>query len=382
MGYWYWRKLKSAWVIDENTSNKFDLPERGHISGLYLKLQQKNLTGNYALDNSWPFQKTTLRIIGNGSKEIIDLKGRQMEAINWWNSGAMPKNNLWDDINNIQEAYGVLPFGRYLGDPEYGLILERFSAGVEFEDENTISTTYKTDANSKYDIWALMRKDPEGGLFNRGYLKKRQIKDKDCDTETEYDVKLPTDKRLRQIYLFDEPDLSSNLPATTPFTLLQKIWLGILSKEEYILDNLDSGIFARTIHQMYKRKAHTQAMSKLHASNANYIDTMIYERDMTQLTALHTTAHYCIENSATFYERICRAYGFATGGAGASIYCYMNAWGILYHGLIPLLMQDPLSLDEGWLDAAANKDVYVSFTEGSGDGHIYIVLDELERSYP
>jgi len=383
MGMWYWRPLKSSWVVDEATTNRFDLPDQGYLSGLYLQLRAINATGNYAYDNGWPFQRTDLKIVGNGNVEIVDLRGRQLQAVNFWESGEMPKDVLWDDINGTIIQYAYIPFGRYLGDLEYGLILDKFGTGVQFEETNTFSTTYYTDAYSKYDVWGLFRKNPESGTFSKGYFSKKQIINKDTASEEEYDVKLPTTNRLKQIYIFTEPDLSST-PATVPFTNLSSIWLSVKSKEDYILREASADIFARAIHQMYGRKAYTHGITKVHASNANYFDTMIYERENTQLTPMGTTtALMAIENSSTFWERICRAYCYNNDGTGVSAYVYVSSEGILYHGLIPLLSQDPIPMNENdMLDAKAEKDVYVSFTEGASTGNIYIVLDELQKSYP
>lgn len=383
MGYWYWRPLKSAWSVDEGTSNKFDLPEKGHLSGLYLRLRAINAAGNYAYDNGWPMERTDFRILGNGNREIIDVRGRQLQAMNFWDSGIMPKDVLWDDINGTIEQYSYIPFGRWLGDEKYGLILDNFDSGVEFEETNTFSTTYFTDAYSRYDILGLFRKNPEGNLFSGGYLTKKQVANKDTASETQYPVKLPTTNKLRQIHLFTEPDLSST-PATTPFTNCSNIWLGIKSREEYILDNVDAGTIARAIHQMFGRKVQTQGITKTHASNANYFDTMIYERENTGLTAMGTTtgiiAH---ENSSTFWERICRVYAITDASAGISAYVYVTSQGICFFGDIPLLAQDPMKTDEtGWLDSKVNGDVYVEFTEGASTGNVYIVLDELQKEYP
>lgn len=383
MGYWYWRPLKSAWVMDEDTTNSFMLPNKGHLSGLFMKLRAVNAAGNYAYDNLWPAQRTSFRVVGNGNREIIDVRGRQLDAINYWDTGVMPRNVLWDDVSGTMEQYLTVPFGRKLADERYGLILNNFDTGVEFEETNTYDTTYVTDGSQRLDIWGLFRKNPEGNLFNGGYLTKKQIINKDTASEAQYPVKLPTENKLRQIHMFTEPDLS-NTPATGPFTNLSRIWLGIKSKEEYILDNAEATIWARIIHQHYGRKPKTEGITKVHASNANYFDTMLYERDTSQLTAMGTTtgilAH---ENSATFWERICRVYANTDASAGVSAYVYVTSSGICLHGNIPLLMQDPQKTDETqWIDSKANGDMYVEFTEGASTGNIYIVLDELQKEYP
>jgi len=384
MGYWYWRPLKSSWVLDEGTTNRFSLPERGHLSGLYFRLKARNLTANYAKDNLYPLQNVTTRIVANGNVELVDLRGRQLKAMNYWDTGEMPKDNLIDTGASDMEEYGFIPFGRYLGDPEYGLILERFAAGVEFEDTNTFDTTYWTDTYQMYDIWGLFRKDPEAALFAKGFLKKRQILNKDTASETQYGVKLPTQNKLKQIHMFSEPDLSSNVPETGVFTNLDYIWLGVKSREEYILNNARARILARIMHHKYKRRPRTTVISDVNASEDNFLDTMIYERESSQLTCLPTTdvARIAYEYRWTFWERVCKLYQKDDTGTRQGGYVYADSVGICLNGDIPLLDIDPMAPEEDYLDAKEMADVYVEFTEGASTGNIYVVLDELQKTYP
>lgn len=382
MSYWYWRTLKDLWTVDESTTNKFDLPERGHLSGLAIKLRETNETNIDTYDNPYPMQKTTIRIVGNGNVEIMDLRGRQLQAINFWESGEMPHDHLINWDANVVEQFAYIPFGRFLGDPKYGLILENFAAGVEFEETNTFDTTYYTNNSCVYRILGLFRKNPEPGLFDGGFFKKRQIKDKVCATESEFDVKLPVTNKLKQIHMFIEPALSSNLPVTVPYTQMSRVWLGIKSKEEYILNNERVEHFARVIHDWLGRKAATRVFGFGTGGDCK-IDTQIYERNMSQITVCHSAGGFAYEKAATFWERIANVFTRSTAGALSQRTFYLDADGILYHGNLPLLMIDPLEADEEkYLDAEAMKDVYVSFTEGASTGHIYIVLDELQKTYP
>lgn len=380
--YWYWRTLKDLWTINEATTNKFDLPEKGHLSGLAIKLRETNEENIDTYDNPYPMQRTTLRIVGNGNVEIVDLRGRQLQAINFWESGEMPHDHLINWDANIVEQFAYIPFGRYLGDPDYGLILENFAAGVEFEETNTFSTTYYTDNSCIYRILGLFRKDPEPGLFGKGYFSKKQIKDKSCALESEWDLRLPTTNKLKQIHLFIEPALSSNLPVTVPYTQMSRIWLGILSKEEYMIQNERTEHFARVIHDWLGRKATTRVFGFGTGGDCK-IDTQIYERNMSQITVAHSACGFACEKATTFWERIANVFTFSVAGVASQRTFYLDADGILYHGNLPLLMIDPIkAAEDDYLDAEANKDVYLSWTEGVSTGHIYVVLDELQKSYP
>ena len=383
MAYWYWRNLKKDWVIDENTTNRFDLPERGHVSALIVKLRTTNNTYLGSYDDPHPVQRVTkLRILGNGNYELVNVSGRQLHAMNFWERGAMPKEGLSEVDTEEQEQYLYVPFGRYPGDPKYGLILEKFAAGVQFEETNNISTTYYNDGETKYTIYALMRKDPEPGLFSGGFLRKRNIVTKDAASETEYAVKLPTTNKLRQIHIFSEPTYASGVLSTTIFTLVQYLWLSIGSKEEFLIDNVKTDLWARLIHDYLGRLAHTQ--KKIYTTTGGgYHDTMIYEKRNSLAQNLQTNFGVIVGDATTDLTRFQRIYSYNHDGSELiSRQVLLDTYGICLHGDIPLLMIDPRADETEWLDAEVNKDVYVNVTEGSSAGNWYIVLDELEKKYP
>ena len=384
MGYWYWRNLKSGWTQDESATNRFDLPEQGYLSGLKIVVQQKNATylcDGY--DDPYPTQKINPRILGNGNEEIIALRGKELEAINFWETGKMSQNLLWTISGQTLSEQLYLPFGRYMGDMKKGLILEKWKSGVQFEDTNTWSTSYVTDTYQKYDIWGLFRKNPEAGLFSDGYLSKKHISDEDSAARTQHAVKLPTRNKLKQVYLFTEPDLTNvttYLPSITPYSNITNVWLSIKSKEEYIIDSVASSVLAYMIHQLYGRVAETGGLSG--GSNTTlYLDTKIYERQETTFGGYNTSPSAFVEDAATNLERIIKGYTYDLATPSVAVrQIYWHAKGISPHGIIPLLLQDPMSDQQDWLDAGANADVYVEATEGtSGYGKWRIVLDELQK---
>lgn len=383
MGYWYWRTLKNSWDLDHGTTQRFDLPDKGMISGLMIKLQNQN---NLELVNAnlpYPPQKITYRIVGNGNYEIIDIKGSHLQALNFWDIGSMP----WDSVrvldNEGNENYSIIPFGIKLGDMEHGLDLSKFPAGVQFEETNTMNDTLYTSGKSKLTVYGLFMKNPEPGLFSGGFLKKRQIQNRNTATETQYSVKLPTTNKIRQISVFTEPDQTLGVPDTGPFSVITNIWLGLKSREEYLLENIGASQFARFMHYFYNRKPETMITCRTGVSADKAIDTMIYERE-SSLMALHsgTVAKYALFDASAMYERFVKPSGFLSGGTTNNINIYLRSKGILYHGHIPLLMQDPLSPEKDWIDAEEQATMYVEWTEGGASGNIFLVLDELQKTYP
>ena len=381
--YWYWRQLKSGWTLDESSTNRFDLPERGALSGLMVNLYGTHARKNVNYAEIWPVQQTTPRIVANGNFEIMNLRGRQLHAMNWWDYGALPAEGLFEPTGWINQQTLIFPFGRYLGDPDFGIWLEKFAAGVQMEETNTISTSDYTDATSKWDVFGLFRKNPEANLFSKGFFRKRRISNKTCASESQYPFKLPTEAKLKQIYVFTEPTNTSNDPSTTPYTNINKLWLSIKSKDEFLIDGLSASYFARMIHALYGRKAHTLITAVGGTSPGHFVDTMIYERESSQMTPVYSAEGYATEYDDNNLERTCNVTTFNNAGTGTERVVYLDSIGISLHGVIPLLLIDPDKNDEqDYLDAKANADVYVEATEGASTGTWQIVLDELEKAYP
>ena len=383
MGYWYWRPLKTSWDLDHATTQRFELPDKGMLSALMLNLITVNATETCTYDDPYPHQRIGFRVVGNGNKVIVDVRGRQLQAINYWDTGKMP----WDMNVVLSGAscnqYSFIPFGIKPGDPLHGLDLSKFASGVQFEETNTFSDSYYTAGSSKLNIQGLFYKDPPGDLFGGGFMKKRQVINKTAASETQVSVKLPTENKLRQINMFTEPSLSSNVPATGPFTNLTSIWLGVKSKEEYLLNNYNASQFARMIHQLYGRLPETKIRCRTGTASDKFIDTMIYERiDSMAVSSQGATDYGITLHNLMMWERIEKPNGYSAGGGGTNVNIYLKNQGILYHGHIPILLQDPESPEEDWLDAGELADVYVEFSEAASTGNIYIVLDELQKTYP
>jgi len=381
--YWYLRQLKNNWAIDENTTNRFDLPEQGALSGLLINLTTTNEADLSSYDDPYFVERISkLRIVGNGNYPIVDLMGKMVHAMNFWDRGSMSLDGLSTVDTENQSQYIYIPFGRYLGDPDYGLWLEKFGTGVQWEETNNISTTYFGDGDSKVSIYALMRKNPEAELFSQGFLRKRQIIKKDAASETKYAVKCQTDNKLRQIHLFSEPTVASGVLSTTCFTLTQYLFLSIKSKAEYLLDNVLTSDWARFIHDYAERRARTSVRFRGGAAGS-YYDTCIAEKVTGSLQHMSANAYFDTTTTSTDQTQYQQIYQFLHDGTAAtSMWCRMTSEGILLHGDIPLLTLKPDAPESEWLDAKENKDVYVEVTEGSSSGNWYIVLDELQKDYP
>lgn len=383
MGYWYWRALKKALVLDENATNKFDLPERGMLSGFAIHSQGVNEADLSAYDRPFPVQRhTKFRIVANGNVEIINAKGSQLQALDCWNRNANPSGKYSQVDTHYQRNYFFLPFGRFLGDLKMGLDLGKFAVGVEFEETNDYSTTYHVDGSQTLDVYGLFRKSPEAGLFAEGYLKKRQIIDVDAATRTQEAVKLPTDLKLRQISLFTEGDIASGVETGNPLSTAKTLWLRVKSKEENIFANVRSREFAIWMHDIMGRKFRTEVSIMGGTGGLAYLDPMMMRCDLVSGIA-HSPAQSDDDVMTLGGDtRIKKCYTNKAGTGTAAVMAQCVCKGIGLHGHIPLLLQDPLSESDTWLDAKEQADVYVEVTEGHSTGRWQIVLDELEKNYP
>lgn len=369
-------------VLDESTKNKFDFPSKGMISGLLIHRNSTNAQTLSSYNLPWGFQRAKDRIIGNGNVEIASLEERHLLGIDLWETGKTPNLGLTQGSGHIQSSDLLLQFGRFMGDTKYGLDLGKFGAGVEFEEENTFSTTYYTDASSYLTVWALMRKDAEAGLFSGGYLRKRQITNKDAASATQYKVKMPTENKIRQIHMFSEEDFSSYLRATSGLTTLQTVWLGVKSKEEQILDNMGCTQLSRFLASYYGLQPITKGYWSDPGSSTHF-ETCIHDLRESVLTTNHANNNVAKEGGSSWLDSVADVIAFDMAGTATGSTGIIVSKGQALSGWLGLLMTDPVKDDETtWLDAKAMADVDVEFTEGNSAGNIYIVLEELEKTYP
>lgn len=381
--YWYWRGLKKAWVLNEGTTNKLDLPERGHLSGIAIHSKCENKIALDDYDEPYPIQRhTKFRIIGNGNFEVVNASGKHLKSIECWNDNVDPKGMYDQGPGKFQRNYITIPFGRYMGDEDYGLVLERFAAGVELEETNKYNIVQYKDTKQTLDVYGLFRKRPEPGCFAKGFLRKRVIIEKDALSEVQYAVRIPTLNKIRQIYLFSEADVSDGVETGVPIYTANYVFLTTKSKEELILNNVRNRELCYWQHNHFGRLFHTHISIYTQTDGDAYVDSMIYRGFMTG-GMNHAPAAADLGLMTTGGDtRIKRVYAYAGAAAAANLIAETDFEGVALHGLTPLLVIDPYAEEDDYLDSDALKDVYVEITEGHSTGTWWLVLDELQKFYP
>lgn len=383
MPYWYWRPILPATELNEATSNPFDLPERGALSGISVHLECLNASALQNYPNALALFRSKWRLVGNGNYEIINAEARHLAACAFHDTKKVPVMPLINGSGCYQTFAIPIPFGRYLGDPKYGLDLSKFGSGVQFEETNTFDTTYFSNTYSKLRIDGLFRKNPEAGLFSEGFFKKRQIVNKDAASEVQYGVKLPTSNKLKQILMFSDNDLSSYLRKASIWDLLKTVWLGVKSKEEYLIDNMAASTWSKIMANLLGLFPETYGYAEDVTGSGTYWETCIGDLRESVMSALSTIDLKVLEPNTSWLDSIAKITLFNTAGAATTGAGIIHSKGLAFMNMLPLLGINPLFTDEAeLLDAAEMKDVYVEFTEGNSYGNIYIVLDELQKAYP
>jgi hypothetical protein len=125
--YWQIREiLRTLNVVPDAQTLVVDLPRSNFLSGLYFNYQAT--TGSTAGLITLPKFITNISVIADGSTEIFSMAGEDVILSNY---------GLWKKLMpcNIQVAAGkptyftgVIPFGRFLGDPNFYLDCGRYAS--------------------------------------------------------------------------------------------------------------------------------------------------------------------------------------------------------------------------------------------------------------
>lgn len=121
-----------------------DLSKRGMLSGIIIEPYWANAAGG---DNTLNVLEllTLIEVVHRGSERIKSFDGIQAAGIAWRRGKEYPF--LWNmgNAGSWSEGRIVIPFGRYLYDPEYGLDLERLvNPQVKLEWDHDYATSGDT----------------------------------------------------------------------------------------------------------------------------------------------------------------------------------------------------------------------------------------------
>jgi hypothetical protein len=164
--------LRQAVTMPRGQTWRLDLPKTGMLSGMLLKVSADCFGGASLADPRWRLEDwlTKVEIIGNGATIIKSYNWCDIMFLTWLHQGITPPLVWRNYAANTQFAYGLILFGRFLGDPQKGLDLGRWDS-VEIRITNTATAAfYGTDLSiSILDTWV----QDAPGMFS-GYIRSEE----------------------------------------------------------------------------------------------------------------------------------------------------------------------------------------------------------------
>jgi len=200
---------------------RIDLPEIGLLSCLSLKIQATPITGLGLTGGAWRLLDylTTIEVIGDGATVIKSYQAKTAEFLSFLRSGVVPTHKWRNYATNTQMEYVHLYFGRYPGDPLYGLDLSRWK-NIELRITNTCTAALYT-GNLTVSILGTYFVNP-GASFG-GYLRSETWREwTTVADETKYFV-LPVEYPISGIYLHALPAVTGGLSNTGFANLMDDI---------------------------------------------------------------------------------------------------------------------------------------------------------------
>lgn len=213
--------LREAVAMTLGETYQLDLPKTGRLSGFILKLSAPCTSGATLAVATWRLLDfiSKIEVIANGATVIKSLTGIQAMFYAWKHQGIVPPHFWRNYATNTQFEYIPILFGRFLGDPDYGLDLERFD-NLELRITNNSSATYHSSTISVSVLQTFIR---ESANPFKGYIRSELWREwTTVSDETQYFI-LPTEYPICGIDLRALPPVTSGLSNTGFANLMDDI---------------------------------------------------------------------------------------------------------------------------------------------------------------
>lgn len=181
-----------------------DLPVRGQLSALILEVYWANAAGG---DNTLNILEllTKLEIVHKGSEIIKSLTGIQAAGIAWRRGREYPFHWNMGNAGSTQEARIVIPFGQFVGDPDFGLDLERLAnPKIKLEWNNAYGTSGDTSGafSATPGHWSLLGVFAPDRISYSRWIKTSEVEEKTLTANTKPKYNLPVEKDWLRLYLY------------------------------------------------------------------------------------------------------------------------------------------------------------------------------------
>lgn len=203
MPFYTYRVLENNTSLDDSGVKDFDLPASGWLTSLDIRLIAKNTDQTGGNVNNPQFAKYDwFKVIVDGTTEVKALDGRAALGFQVYNDASMPIARWSERVSEVVWFNTRLDFGRYPGDPVYGLQLDNHS-NPKFQLDWNLDIP-SSDANDNYltsyhyiYVTAHILEDMPG--TPAGYIKSRRSHSETFNTQKDYRLELDIPHEYRRI---------------------------------------------------------------------------------------------------------------------------------------------------------------------------------------
>jgi len=289
------------------------------ISQLVIEIEVQN-GATSCLDHEIHDDITSIEVI-DGSNVLFSLSGKQCVGMYALTNGKFSPQVLTEVGGATQKETFIVPFGRFLFDPEYALDPKKFTnPQLAISYSFTISATAGfATGTAKLTVVARCMEEGYGPL--KGFLMTKAHYPFTAVANQEYSIDLPRDYPYRLLAVqallddngisdcLDRLELSINNDAWIPYKLyadelkyFQREWFGIVRQQKTV-KRADDSAFHTDIFEPEEVTLRTTAdfhVVSVEGVDANKVTPQLLVLDATPSIAKESTAQTCVCNTEGF----------------------------------------------------------------------------------
>lgn len=252
------------------------LPRSGILSALDLRAEMTN--GATSGVNRIRDDIDKVEVIANGSEVLFSLEGMELERWQYVFTRRAARQVLTAIAGAVQELFLLIPFGRYIGDPDYAIDLSRYqTVELRITYSTTISATTFVTGTTTFSVIMYLWPEGSAAVAPRNYFRLTQFRALTTAASGEDVTELPRRFPILDVMVYDreagiadgvnitQAEIRENDGLSIPYT---GRWLDIQAENHHMLDieAVEEGIHRRT--------------------DADTIDTLVSRIKDVQLTLL------------------------------------------------------------------------------------------------
>jgi len=349
----------------------YELETKGYLSWIDILV---NFTADASGDD---FVKmildwiTSIEVIGNSTDIIVSLDARELAALIFYDLGHVVEETRTEKPGGENYAHLVIPFGRWLGDPEYALDLSKWDL-VELTITNGDSATGDFFDTGKYTIREkFIREGPPPAGYFKTYEANEWTPASATDEKT---VSVPKEHKIRQIIISVLPDYPARTAAYTKemHEILDTI------KLEYKSGNIV--IFDEDTEELLRQNADEFGLAEtggvVQGDNADYFSTDLAWVDDANLSVQQLVGGTTTQAIAGVYNLPESRLAIFENALAAGQLCNWKARGYGYmHSAV--FHYDRKKDMANLLDPMEMATVRLKYTSGATNGKVRTVLQQV-----